>query len=72
MDDVYAGDGVGVCGEGAHYAGSSDVPEEYGFVVGAADEDVALWREGDLVDVVVVADERFCVCSALDVENGPG
>lgn len=58
-----------MCGEGFHDAGGADVPEENGFIVGAADEHVALWGEGDLVDVVVVADEgdgvRFALCAWL-------
>lgn len=55
-----------MCGQRAKDTSAADVPDEDGFVVGAADEDVAFWREGDGVDVVVVADEGFGVGSALE------
>ena len=64
-DEVDASDGVGVRGEGAHHPRSSHVPEEDGFVVGAADEHVAFRRECEGVDVVVVAEERDGVWFAL-------
>lgn len=62
---VDTGDWVGVGGEGAQDTCATHVPDEDGFVVGAADEDVALGCERDRVDVVVVADERFGVSPAL-------
>ena len=64
-DEVDAAYGIGVGGQGAHDAGGADVPEEDGFVVGAADQHVAFGGEGDGVDVVVVAEERYRVCFPL-------
>ena len=43
----------------------ADVPEDYGFVVGAGDEDVAFGGEGDGVDVVVMTVKRMRVGFAL-------
>lgn len=56
-DEINSADGIGVGGEGAHHAGGADVPEEDSFIVGAADEHVTLWGEGDGVDVVVMAEK---------------
>lgn len=68
-DDVNASDRVGVRGQRTKDTGAADVPDENGFVVRATDEDVALGREGDRVDVVVVAGEWFVMGSALEWEG---
>ena len=65
-DDINASDRVRVCRQRAKDTCAADVPNEDGFVVGAADENVALWREGDRVDVVVVTNEWFGMGSALE------
>lgn len=65
MYNVDAGDGVRVCGKGAHDPCSPDVPYEDSFIIGAADENVALRCECNLVNVIVVTFEGFCVCSTL-------
>lgn len=57
VDEVDAADGVRVRGQAAHDARGAHVPDEDGFVVGAADEHVAARGEGEGVDVVVVAEE---------------
>lgn len=41
-----------------HQPARPDVPQEDGLVVAAAGEDITLRREGETVDVVVVAEER--------------
>ncbi len=64
-DKVNAADGVGVSRKGAHDAGSADVPEEDGFIVGTADEHVAFGGKGNGVDVVVMAKKRHRVGSPL-------
>ncbi len=64
-DKVNAADGVGVSRKGAHDAGSTDVPEEDGFIVGTADEHIAFGGKGNRVDVVVMAKKRHRVGSPL-------
>ena len=54
-----------MCGERAHHPRGSHVPEEDGFVVGAADKHVALGRECEGVDVIMVANERGRICFTL-------
>ncbi len=68
-DKVDAADRVGVCRKRAHHARGADVPEEDGFIVGAADKDVAPGRDGDGVDVVVMAEERYRMLLALRVNT---
>lgn len=57
-DEIHAADGIRMRGQPAHHPRRSHVPEEDGLVVASADEHVALGREGDGVDVVVVAEQR--------------
>jgi hypothetical protein len=57
VHEVDAAHRVRVRGERAHAARRADVPEKHGLVVGATGEHVALWREGEGVYVVRVADE---------------
>ena len=64
-DEVDASNGVRMRRERAHHPRDSHIPEEDGFVVGAADEHVAFGRECEGVDVIVVAEERDGVCFTL-------
>jgi hypothetical protein len=49
----------------AHEARRAHVPQKDGLIVGSAHENVALGREGERVDVVMVANKRDRVRFAL-------
>lgn len=67
MDKVYSTDGIRVCWKGAHNSRSPNIPEEYSFIVGTADEHVAFRGEGQRVDVITMTKKWFRVGFSLEM-----